>query len=377
MYGPLPDPLQRSLLEAALRRDEVALDAFRSWERQVDLDTLEDASARLVPLLWWNLERLGVESRDARRMRGMHRYFWSRNQLHLRHGREVAQILAARDVPVMALKGTPLAVACYEDLGLRPMSDIDFLVPTAKAATAVDALEAAGYSAKPGEEPVRRRVGIVTSLHHGAGFLDAEGRECDLHWHMLNDCLTEDDDEPFWSRARSHEIQGVPVLFPAPEDLLLHVCAHGMRANGFPPIRWVADAAVVLRSGGVDWDVFLGEAERRLLGPVLRLALRTLDGILEPGVVPAAVLERLDRLRAPWYVRAETRLRQRTEDYRYTLAGRLSELHRRRPSAGALERARELPGFLMEIWDLEAPTKLPAELGRRLLAPRADRMRQT
>lgn len=377
MYGPHPNDLQRLLLMAALRGDEVARDAFRAWERQLDLDTLEPASSRLVPLLWSNLGRLGLPCSEQRRMRGMHRYFWSRNQLHLRHCREVTELLGAQGIPVMALKGIPLAVAYYRDIGLRPMSDIDLLVPTAKSAPAVSALDAAGYSAKWGEQPQWRGGRIATSLHHGAGFVDGEGRDCDLHWHMLNDCLADEDDAPFWDRARPQQVHGASLLFPAPEDMLLHVCVHGIRANDFPPIRWVADAALVLRCGEIDWDVFVAEANRRLLGPTLLLALNTLDAILEPGAVPAAVLERVARLPAPWYLRSETKLRQQTVNYRYTLPGRLSELHRRRPAAGPLGLATALPRFLMEIWELDRPVKLPAELGRRLLSARPGSMRQT
>jgi hypothetical protein len=358
------------LLKAALRGDEVARDAFRTWDRQLDLDAMEDADARLVPLLGSNLARLGLQCSEARRIRGMRRYFWSQNQLHLRHCREVAQLLAAQNIPVMALKGIPLAVAYYDDVGLRPMSDIDLLVPTGKTEPAVAALEAAGYVAKAAEEPQWRNGSIATSLQHGAGFVDGARRECDLHWHMLSDCLSDGDDDAFWSRARAHEVHGVPVLFPAPEDLLLHLCAHGIRANAFPPIRWVADAAVVLRSAGLDWEVFLAEAERRLLGPTLLLAFRTLDEILEPGAVPPSVIERLTRLPAPWYLRSEVELRQRSVDYRYTPAGRLCELRRRRPSAGQLRLAWAVPGFLMEIWDLDRPGKIPMEFGRRLFAPR-------
>jgi hypothetical protein len=377
VHGPLPDDRQRLLLTAALRRDEVARDAARAWNEQLDLDALDDASARLVPLLGSNLKRLGLDGAEARRIRGIQRYFWSQNQLHLRHCREVAQILARQEIPVIALKGIPLAVAYYDDVGLRPMSDIDLLVPTARTEAAVSALEAAGYSAKAGEEPHWRDGCIATSLEHGAGFVDGSGRECDLHWHMLNDCLGDEDDAAFWSRARSHEVHGFPVLFPSPEDLLLHVCAHGIRANAFPPIRWVADAAVLLRFPGLEWETFLAEAERRLLGPTLLLAFRTLDEILERDAVPPGVIERLSRLPAPWYARSEVRLRQRTVDYRYTPVGRLCELQRRHPTAGPLRLARTAPGFLMEIWNLDRLRKLPLEFGRRLLAPRPGGVRET
>ena len=48
----------------------------------------------------------------------------------------------------------------------------------------------------------------------------------------------------------------------APEDVLLHVCVHADKWASVPGIRWVADSAMILRGGAVDWDRLFLRAQR-------------------------------------------------------------------------------------------------------------------
>ena len=54
-------------------------------------------------------------------------------------------VAALGDIPAMRLKGIAYAGAIYDDPALRPMTDIDLLVPAPRFAAAVQALEAIGY----------------------------------------------------------------------------------------------------------------------------------------------------------------------------------------------------------------------------------------
>jgi hypothetical protein len=105
---------------------------------------------------------------------------------------------------------------------------------------------------------------------------------------------------------------GVPTRALSPAHQLLHVVAHGARWNLIPPIRWLADAAVIQRSSGasLDWDAFIAEAVRRRLTVAMTAALGHLSHAAVSDV-PADVIERLGR--APttrlerWAHRASTR----------------------------------------------------------------------
>ena len=63
--------------------------------------------------------------------------------------RELSRILAALSaslpLPVVVLKGAALAATLYPSIGLRPMGDLDLLVPKDRLDQAVAAIRALGY----------------------------------------------------------------------------------------------------------------------------------------------------------------------------------------------------------------------------------------
>ena len=61
-----------------------------------------------------------------------------------------------------------------------------------------------------------------------------------------------------------------------------------------PPVRWIADAATILRVAGdrVNWDRLLAEADERLLTVVLREAVSLLTELVD-APVPASAVARL------------------------------------------------------------------------------------
>ncbi|AWB33061.1 nucleotidyltransferase family protein [Orrella marina] len=59
----------------------------------------------------------------------------------------------------------------------------------------------------------------------------------------------------FWRNAVKMQVGNIELLRPRAADLLLHVIVHGLRTNVVAPLRWAADAAMVLQHDGdaIDW----------------------------------------------------------------------------------------------------------------------------
>ena len=131
--GARPSTELELLLRAALSDAQSAETAWHEWRRRVSFDDMGEASMRLMPLVSKNLADHGIEHDLTARLRGIHRYWWSRNQRLLHRLGKVHDVLAAESIDVMVLKGVPLALRYYDDPGLRPMSDFDVLVPTGDA----------------------------------------------------------------------------------------------------------------------------------------------------------------------------------------------------------------------------------------------------
>ena len=71
------------------------------------------------------------------------------------------------------------------------------------------------------------------------------------------------------------------TLAPGATHQLMVVCVHGADWAEEPRLRWIADAAAVIGTGEVDWDLLVHEAEARLL-----TCGKCLEGADAPGLGP-------------------------------------------------------------------------------------------
>lgn len=136
--------------------------------------------------------------------------------------REAATILAARNVPVMPLKGVLLQQLIYKNGVFREMRDVDLLVPPALFPQACLAFREAGFEAVAVGLDSFRRPGHIL--------------EIDLHRRLSATTRSRLRADDMFRRGRSDtQIFGVSVVLPSPEDLyahlLLHLALHWIRTG--------------------------------------------------------------------------------------------------------------------------------------------------
>ena len=273
----LPTFEQHHLLRAALLRDAAQVrESFDTWKSRVALDAIDSGSLRLLPLLYRNLKRLGIDDAMMPRLKGVYRQTWFRNQLILEHGAIALRALDAAGITAIKLKGAALVPIAYDEPALRPMEDFDLLVAREDFSRAVDVLRREGWSFQPAlADPEPHFV-----FQHAVGFRREGGGELDLHWSAMG------------------LPRGITKLSNA--DLLLQVCAHATLLNPYtPPIRWAGDAFLLLSRGEFAWDDLVESARVRGWSLVMRHCLTYLrDGLgvaVPDGVI--ATLKRQGRLR--------------------------------------------------------------------------------
>jgi hypothetical protein len=160
------------------------------------------------------------------------------------------------------LKGAALVHLYYPNVAVRPMLDLDILVPRDQVMQAFEILDQLGW------QPVMRDRDKLTedyiSMRHAQGFVEQNDHQLDLHWHTLADFLNVEVDQQFWQRAIPFEVEGVTTQTLSPTDHLLHVCVHGAAWSPIPPVRWVADAMMILRKPDIeiDWERLVTMAQR-------------------------------------------------------------------------------------------------------------------
>jgi hypothetical protein len=356
--GNKPAPEQLLVLHAALDERPSALAAWNRWREAVDFDAVDHGSTRLMALVYRNLGPESFDGEVAGRLKGLYRRSWSHNQLLFRRVRGAIVALEAAGIETLVIKGASLAILSYGDVGVRPMDDVDVLVPVDRAGEAIAALAGAGWS--PGHDD----PAAWTEVHHSLGFAGPQGGEVDLHWFSLWQPAR---DEPLWEASVPVELAGVATRAPAPADQLLLACVHGTPWSPLPPFRWIADAAAVIRSAGgaLEWDRLVAEAERRRLTVACSAALSYLRE--EFGLpVPAAALGRLRAADVSRHERAAFRAACRPDSPLRTVQMAWDRYRRLRDLDTGASEPRGFLSFARGFWGLDSAWQLPLHAGRTL-----------
>jgi hypothetical protein len=299
-----PTAQQETLLRAALlsspQSRQAALAAWQEWRPNLE-HGLDASTFRLLPLVYHNLKQHGLDDPLLGRLKGVYRKTWVENQLLFQQSAPILDLFAAAGIPTLVLKGAALVQRYYGDPGLRPMRDVDVLVPSAERPAAFQALQAAGWQAQVHPGLSASALPAFLDLRHAIAFRKNQ-QEFDLHWHLLMDHLDPGSDDEFWQAAQPFEFSGRPSLALCPTDSLLHVCVHGLHWEGDAPLRWIPDALSILRSPGaaIDWPRLPGLAQPRRLGLILATALDFLRRRFDAPIPQQAIQELQDLPVQPW-----------------------------------------------------------------------------
>ena len=362
--GNLPTAEQLLVLHAALDPAPAAAVAWQRWRGAIEFDDVDHGSTRLLPLVYRNLGAGAFDEEVAGRLKGLYRRSWSHNQLIFKRAAGAIGALEGAGIETLVTKGASLALLSYGDVGVRPMDDVDVLVPLDRATDAIEVLSAAGWTPDHEDPPAWTRV------HHSLGFAGSDHGEVDLHWFALWQPAR---DEHLWRASVPLELAGATTLAPCPADQLLLACVHGTPWSPLPPFRWIADAVTVIRSAGegLEWDRLVAEAERRRLTVATAAALDYLR--VEFGApVPASALAGLAAVPTTRHERAAFRAACRPDSPLRTLRMAWDRYRRLRDLDTGAPRPRGFVSFARRFWGLDSVWQLPMH-GLRSLSRRRER----
>ncbi len=191
------------------------------------------------------------------------------------------QTIDGEPLPVVGLKGIELASTLYPTIGLRPMRDIDLLLPPGHITAAIQALCRLGYTrANPEMIPdfYRRYHHHYVGLRGGP----AQSVVVELHWQLVapHQHWRPSSLEWFWQQSEpwtlttwphlARAAPGNPTTAPmrvlrfTPTANLLYLAAHlGMQHSSKPAsLLWFYDLHLLLsqKSDGIDWDLLIERA---------------------------------------------------------------------------------------------------------------------
>jgi Uncharacterised nucleotidyltransferase len=283
------------LLWEACRRDPAPDAVWRALDGGADLRWAVDAAVdhRLVPLLWRTIvaagavdvlgpQREGLEAAaNAYRMEAL-LLFPPAVALAIRP-------LTDSGLEPVVLKGPALA-SRYPEAGLRPMEDIDVLLPKAEHVPALEALQRAGWQVARSAAP---HLYDTVLTHPEVPSLCLE-----LHYGLERNAqrVTGLDPLALWTRRQPIVCAGTAAFgLPLTEELVVLAAHAGKPHHRFLRLLWIADLAMIVgdaaqRGTPVDWSAVRAVAKQTHCVTVLSLALAMAQ---RAGVdVPAEIVGR-------------------------------------------------------------------------------------
>lgn len=207
------------------------------------------------------------------------------------------RLLEAEGLSPIALKGAWLSRHAYPDPALRPMRDIDLLVPHERVLTAFEVLRKAGYEQIEAAE--MSLEAIVRIDKHLPPLLSPGGTVIELHHRLwepdgrLSHASPRNIESELFDRAVR---DADSIRYLAPSDLLKHLIVHAVYSHRLDcgPLL-LPDIAYQLAAAPVDWERFWRDADEGSWRDGARLVLELvarafpgagIDFASDPGAAP-------------------------------------------------------------------------------------------
>ena len=194
----------------------------------VDLINVSD-DHRLGPILYQSLSREPivelVPQEIVANLQAQYQLHRIRNLKAYQTLAGLVELLKSNNIASVALKGAYLSIFAYPDLALRPMRDLDLLIPEQQVVNAYELLIAQGYKRLHGSGGPES---ALETAHHLPALVSPTGLVLELHHRITQPakyktCLIT---QNIWSRAIVKKVGKADVQFASPEDLLIHLCEH-------------------------------------------------------------------------------------------------------------------------------------------------------
>jgi Uncharacterised nucleotidyltransferase len=235
------------------------------------------------------------------------------NDHFAREGRRLIEAFRAAGVDVILAKGIALLELAYGHRALRPLIDLDLLIPPGKGKQSMRQLRRLGY--------VREPTVLVEGLYRWTcpQLVFSASREITVsvfvRWDLINwPRAHRFSPAGLWERAEPATVCGVEALALSPVDLVLYLCAQADNQGYFNRVAleqmrpadllfapWsnnrlirFTDISEVVRQYGerIDWSLLVERARESELQEAVYVSLRLTNSLLGPTAAPE-ILEQL------------------------------------------------------------------------------------
>ena len=227
-----------------------------AWEQLIN----EAEYQGLSPLLFKHLSETGSDIPETAR-RQLHSLFLRNGHAHNIRRTAISEIVLAfsqNNINTLLLKGIALANTIYSSPALRPMRDIDLLVPEQDIEKAVFLLKQLGYR--------QEKCDVISENHHHLHPIKKTVQglpiTVEIHRRLFPPGVTDTNwsFNELWNSRTPVNLDTVPAMMPGLEFSLIYLYLHGLRAPlTYEPFRLIhiADIMSFVESfcEKIDWEL--------------------------------------------------------------------------------------------------------------------------
>lgn len=267
-----PDPYQQQRMRHLMSHD-------------IDVDHLINMAIKegLGGLLYKSLMKSGMletlEHRQRERLQSLY-YQTVRFNLNLIHElKEVLHLLNQKKIQVVLLQGIALMQQIYDDIGLRPMTDIDLWVLQKDYLGLISILRGQGYEKDPIYPNTFRKGSTIFDLHtHILGADRIKARTLLLPKGQNN----------IFNNTRIIQFEDRKARCLSQYDQILYLSLHALKHN-VDRLVWLVDIKTLIANWSEsDWEAFINRAgelgQRKSISYILFLLIHLLDFQMPPKV---------------------------------------------------------------------------------------------
>jgi hypothetical protein len=225
--------------------------------RDVDVDHLISLAYRegMAGLLYKNLMKSGALENLGReqieRLQTLYYQTVLSNQKLIQDLKEILHLLDKKEIKVVLLQGIALLLPIYDDIGLRPLTDIDLWVLQKDYASLINILSSQGYERDHLYPNTFRKGSTIFDLHTQIPWADRI---------KASKMLLAKSQEDIYYEAQVADFEGQEVLCLSQYDQVLFLGLHALKHN-VSRLVWLVDIKSLLAPWkNSDWEALINRA---------------------------------------------------------------------------------------------------------------------
>ncbi len=195
------------------------------------------------------LENLGHEQRE--RLRTLYYQTVLSNLKLIQDLKEILHLLDKKNIKVVLLQGIALLPPIYDDIGLRPLTDIDLWVLKKDYTGLINILSGQGYERDPLYPHTFRKGSTIFDLHTQIPWADRI---------KASEMLFSKSQEDIYYDTQAADFEGQEVLCLSQYDQVLLLGLHALKHN-VSRLVWIVDIKSLLADWkSSDWEALINRA---------------------------------------------------------------------------------------------------------------------